>query len=118
MVVLCVRAAKCVSTTPLVAAEWDYEGNSDTPDNVVAGSGRPVAWQCRACGYRWTSTPKARATKQQLWLPQVRSNEERDEEHRQGIGCWSALLCVDFLFLTVVALVSCLVCIQMLGRMW
>ncbi|KAL3155562.1 hypothetical protein ABBQ38_011116 [Trebouxia sp. C0009 RCD-2024] len=33
---------------PLVAAQWDYEANDGTPDNVVAQSNHLAHWHCKA----------------------------------------------------------------------
>lgn len=37
---------------PEIAAQWDYENNEMTPDEVTAGSGYKVAWICEK-GHRW-----------------------------------------------------------------
>lgn len=35
------------SQYPDIAAEWDYNRNNETPDNVVAGSNKKVWWKCK-----------------------------------------------------------------------
>ena len=48
---------------PKVAAQWDYEANAGTPDNVVAHSSQAVGWVCEVCGKTWSATPNKRVTK-------------------------------------------------------
>ena len=47
---------------PLVAAQWDHETNSGTPDTVVANSSQKVGWHCDVCGHKWNATPKRRVS--------------------------------------------------------
>lgn len=49
------------ATHPAVAADWDYSRNSDTPDDVVAGSHKRRHWRCARCGFRWAAQVKTRA---------------------------------------------------------
>ena len=46
--------------TPGVAAQWDHEENSTTPDTITAQSVQVVAWHCDACGHKWRVSPHAR----------------------------------------------------------
>ncbi|KAL3152668.1 hypothetical protein ABBQ38_012265 [Trebouxia sp. C0009 RCD-2024] len=52
---------------PLVAAQWDYEANDGTPDDVVAQSNQLAKWQCTVCGCRWEATPNARSAITPSW---------------------------------------------------
>ncbi|KAL3132809.1 hypothetical protein ABBQ38_006736 [Trebouxia sp. C0009 RCD-2024] len=54
---------------PKVAAQWDYEANTGTPDSVVAQSKRRVGWHCDVCGCKWTATPNARVSKLRRGCP-------------------------------------------------
>ncbi len=49
---------------PELAAQWDYDANQDlTPDQVVAGSNRRVAWVCpNGPDHRWVSTVASRTS--------------------------------------------------------
>ncbi|KAL3152663.1 hypothetical protein ABBQ38_012260 [Trebouxia sp. C0009 RCD-2024] len=55
---------------PLVAAQWDYEANDGTPDNVVAQSNHLAHWHCKVCGCKWEATPNARVSKRKTGCPQ------------------------------------------------
>ncbi|KAL3140451.1 hypothetical protein ABBQ38_004710 [Trebouxia sp. C0009 RCD-2024] len=55
---------------PLVAAEWDYEANDGTPEDVVAQSHRLIKWHCKVCGCKWEATPNARVSKRKAGCPQ------------------------------------------------
>ena len=57
------RHNSLVTKDPLVAAQWDYEANHGTPDNVVAQSNQPVGWLCEVCGHKWNATPNHRVSK-------------------------------------------------------
>ena len=48
---------------PKVAAQWDYEANDGTPEDVVAQSNTTVGWHCDACGDKWSASPHARVCK-------------------------------------------------------
>ena len=44
------------TTTPGVAAEWDWEANGErTPETVTASSNLRAAWTCGLCGHRWSA---------------------------------------------------------------
>ena len=61
---------------PAVAAQWDYEANADTPDNVVAHSNQAVGWVCEVCGEKWSATPNKRVTKKnKTGCPQCYENK-------------------------------------------
>ena len=56
---------------PVVAAQWDYEENEGTPDNVVAQSRQLAAWHCDACGHKWSVRIDARVSpKKKAGCPQ------------------------------------------------
>ncbi len=45
------------TTRPDLAADWDEERNGDlTPQSVVAGTNKRIAWKCNSCGHRWSET--------------------------------------------------------------
>lgn len=46
-------------TAPELLAEWDYEKNAASPDDVAAGSHKKVFWKC-ACGNEWLAAPHQR----------------------------------------------------------
>ena len=54
---------------PKVAAQWDYEANIGTPDNVVAQSNHSVGWLCDACGCKWSASPGRRVCKNRSGCP-------------------------------------------------
>ncbi|KAL3130316.1 hypothetical protein ABBQ38_008148 [Trebouxia sp. C0009 RCD-2024] len=54
---------------PLVAAQWDYDANVGTPDDVVAHSGQAVGWVCDVCGSKWNSSPNERVGKNKRGCP-------------------------------------------------
>ena len=55
---------------PKVAAQWAYEVNTGTPDNVVSRSNQPVAWLCEVCGNTWSQSPNQRLSKNKAGCPQ------------------------------------------------
>ncbi|KAL3147881.1 hypothetical protein ABBQ32_002602 [Trebouxia sp. C0010 RCD-2024] len=61
---------------PLVAAQWDYEANAGTPDNVVAWSNKPVGWLCDVCGGRWTAAPDHGISKTMSGCPKCAEDAE------------------------------------------
>lgn len=44
---------------PKVAAHWEYEANSGTPESVLSHSRQICGWCCDACGHKWRSAPVA-----------------------------------------------------------
>lgn len=48
------------TTHPDLAAEWDYDRNPDTPQDVLAGSHKKRFWLCGS-GHSWEAPLKARA---------------------------------------------------------
>ena len=49
---------------PSLALEWDFEKNIGlSPDELVPGSGKIVAWKCPKCGHEWTSSVVNRTKK-------------------------------------------------------
>ncbi|KAL3158564.1 hypothetical protein ABBQ38_010783 [Trebouxia sp. C0009 RCD-2024] len=58
------RHNSLATKAPWIAAQWDYEGNDGTPDDVVAHSWQMSRWHCKVCGRRWKATPAARVSKQ------------------------------------------------------
>lgn len=50
------RRTALARTHPALAREWDSERNTDTPYDVVSGSGKRRWWRCGACGHRWATS--------------------------------------------------------------
>ena len=48
------------TVNPALAEEWDYEQNSISLCDIVAGSNKIVWWKCRVCGYKWKTSVAAR----------------------------------------------------------
>ncbi|KAL3140454.1 hypothetical protein ABBQ38_004713 [Trebouxia sp. C0009 RCD-2024] len=55
---------------PLVAAQWDYQANDCTPDDVVAQNNHMANWHCKVCGCKWEASPNARVSKKKAGCPQ------------------------------------------------
>lgn len=49
------------TTHPLIAAEWDKQRNSLSPQQVTKGSGKKVWWICGKCGYSYPSAISSRS---------------------------------------------------------
>ncbi len=58
---------------PGIAAEWDYERNSITPDVVTPHSGKKVHWICPNCGNRYEMVVSDRTDKKHCGCPQCGS---------------------------------------------
>ena len=70
------RHNSLATKAPEVAAQWDYEANDGTPDDVVALSNTTVGWRCNVCGQPWTATINSRVSKRKTGCPQcVRSSK-------------------------------------------
>ncbi|KAL3130332.1 hypothetical protein ABBQ38_008162 [Trebouxia sp. C0009 RCD-2024] len=54
---------------PVVAARWDYEAKSGTPDDVVANTHQAFGWWCDVCGGKWKSSPDQRVRKGRRGCP-------------------------------------------------
>ena len=55
---------------PLIAAQWDYEANDGTPEQITARSAQYVGWHCNVCGHKWSATPDARVGRRETACPQ------------------------------------------------
>ena len=45
------------TVNPELAAEWDYERNSDFRiEEVLPFSNKKVSWKCKTCGFMWQAT--------------------------------------------------------------
>ncbi|KAL3156307.1 hypothetical protein ABBQ32_012575 [Trebouxia sp. C0010 RCD-2024] len=55
---------------PLVAAEWDYQANDHTPEDLVAHSHHKANWHCKLCGCKWEAAINARVGKIKTGCPQ------------------------------------------------
>ena len=64
---------------PLVAAQWDYDANDCTPEDVVAKNGDKFAWHCKDCGYKWKATPNMRVSRQ-AGCKQCADNERKGKK--------------------------------------
>ncbi|WP_417503844.1 zinc-ribbon domain-containing protein [Microbacterium sp.] len=49
------------TTRPDLALDFDEANNTFTPQDVVAGTNKVVAWKCHTCGHRWTARAADRA---------------------------------------------------------
>ena len=47
---------------PLVAAQWDCEANTGTPDTMLANSHQQVGWCCDVCSHKWNASPNRRVS--------------------------------------------------------
>ena len=45
---------------PLIAAEWHPTNNDFQPEDVTAGTNKPVVWQCRGCSHVWIARVRHR----------------------------------------------------------
>ena len=64
---------------PKVAAQWDYEANDSTPNDVVAQSNTSVGWRCDVCGHPWTATIDSRVSKLKTGCPQCCNNTKTNK---------------------------------------
>ena len=46
---------------PDLMEEWDWEKNTQNPEEVTCGSGCGIWWRCQTCNHSWNSLVKARA---------------------------------------------------------
>ena len=61
----------CLATkAPKVAAQWDYEANGITPEDVAVQSSQVVGWRCEVCGNKWRTTIDHRVSKKKAGCPQ------------------------------------------------
>ena len=51
-----------LSRNPELAAEWDFDANDITPDQVTAYSHHRVYWRCAEHGHPWVATVNSRAS--------------------------------------------------------
>lgn len=58
---------------PRVAAQWDYEVNDGSPDNIMLESKEPVGWRCGVCNHRYISTPKAQCIRMPFPCPMCKT---------------------------------------------
>lgn len=45
---------------PDIAAEWNYEKNTERPEGVLSGSNQKVFWICSKCGHTWKASIASR----------------------------------------------------------
>ncbi len=50
------RSDKTNSQNEELISEWDFEKNTDNPDELLTGSKVKVWWKCRICGNTWQAT--------------------------------------------------------------
>ena len=63
-----------------VAAQWDYEANDSTPNNVVALSSTPVGWRCNVCGHPWRARIACRVSRNRTGCSKC-GNGARSKKH-------------------------------------
>lgn len=51
--VLLARYGSLLQNNPDVAAFWDYDNNSKTPDCITSKCHERIAWKCPMCNYQW-----------------------------------------------------------------
>ena len=61
----CLGKAVCrhnslAGTAPVVALDWDWEANAQTPHEFTAGSGARAHWRCHKCQHKWNTVIYAR----------------------------------------------------------
>ncbi|KAL3153708.1 hypothetical protein ABBQ32_013305 [Trebouxia sp. C0010 RCD-2024] len=79
---------------PLVAAQWDYAANDETPDDVVAHSSHKFYWHCHECGRKWSATANSRVGKSKTGCPQCaqKASSNRSFRHPTFAQCKHPLL--------------------------
>ena len=50
---------------PELCKEWDYEKNSNSPEDVLPNSNISVWWKCSKCSYKWKTSPGHRTARHQ-----------------------------------------------------
>ena len=65
---------------PLVAAQWDYDANDGTPDDVLAQSNHMANWHCKLCGCKWEATPNQRVSKHKAGCPQCANSAKSNRK--------------------------------------
>ena len=50
-------------THPEIAADWDYEKNDKSPENILYGSHKKCWWKCPACNHSYFMSPNMRTSK-------------------------------------------------------
>ncbi|KAL3155631.1 hypothetical protein ABBQ38_010827, partial [Trebouxia sp. C0009 RCD-2024] len=68
---------------PLVAAQWDYQANDGTPDDVVAQSSHMANWHCKLCSCKWEAAPNARVSKHKAGCPQCGDHAKTKKRTKQ-----------------------------------
>ncbi|KAL3130487.1 hypothetical protein ABBQ38_008304 [Trebouxia sp. C0009 RCD-2024] len=77
---------------PKVAAEWDYQANTGTPESVVAHSSQICGWYCDACGHKWQSAPVARVRRDSALGCPVCTVSKEKTKHPTFAECQHPLL--------------------------
>ena len=73
---------------PEVAAQWDYEANEGTPEDVVAQSSQRVGWRCDVCGYEWRARVALRVSKKKPGCPKCGGGAKgRRQKHPTFAEC-------------------------------
>ena len=72
---------------PKLAAEWDWNANSErTPETVAASSAVKAAWRCGLCGYSWTASVRSRTKVQGTGCPQCAREARRHGTRQPSIS--------------------------------
>ena len=59
--ILLKRKEPLCKTHPELAAEWNYQKNTElSPDTITSGSGKRVWWKCSTCGNEWQAVVSER----------------------------------------------------------
>ncbi|KAL3153706.1 hypothetical protein ABBQ32_013303 [Trebouxia sp. C0010 RCD-2024] len=63
-----------------MAAQWDYEANNGTPDDVVAQSNHKFHWHCCECGCTWSATPDSCVSQSKTGCPQCAKDANKTKK--------------------------------------
>lgn len=47
------KSGSICNTHPHLLKDWDYNNNTELPENLSPGSGYDAFWKCHHCGYEW-----------------------------------------------------------------
>lgn len=89
------RHNSLTAKAPLLAAQWDFEANKGTSENVSAHSNQTVGWLCDVCGCKWSTAPAKRVCKKKTGCPhcaQVAAKTRKQIRHSTSAECTHHLL--------------------------
>lgn len=67
---------------PHLCADWDYDKNDLTPEQITYGSSYNAYWKCHNCGYEWQAQVRSRICKNRPNLCPKCSLENSAEKHK------------------------------------